>query len=190
MCTYVGPDSGATPGVCINTAGYISNTKINRIIDEHDSAENIYNEGSDSNILVYDSTQWVAYMNGVTRRSRTEYYQGLNMGGTTDWAVDLQSFSNSPGGGYLENQTVVYIDPSIWTEEDPKVNCPAPCILVLPDFLLSSSTVITRPPHVTTLDVAWPTQTVVTNPNGDVVTTNTVARILQETTIIAPSGKF
>lgn len=189
MCKYEGPESAATPGKCTDTAGYISDAEIYRILDQERSARKIYDRGSDSNILIYDSKQWVAFMDSDTKSSRTDYYEGLNMGGTTDWAVDLQSFEFSGGSSnYLENQTTVIIDPSIWTDKKPEVHCPAPCVLVLPDYPLKSEYVISRPDYVTILDVAWPTEATVTKSNGDVVTTTTVTRILQQTTIVAPSG--
>ncbi|KAA8646796.1 uncharacterized protein ATNIH1004_005471 [Aspergillus tanneri] len=195
MCRFVGPDSGAAKGECTDTAGYISDAEIYRILDEDDTAETFYDNSSDSNILVYRSTEWVAFMDEHTRTSRTGYYERLNMGGTTDWAVDLQAFGFSGGGngghgggGGSLNQSIVYISPSIWTDgKDPApVQCPAPCVLVLPDFPLSSTSVISRPPYVTTLDVAWPTAATLTT-GGSTVTTTTVTRILQETTIKAPA---
>ncbi|KAL4799251.1 hypothetical protein BDV19DRAFT_385501 [Aspergillus venezuelensis] len=195
MCRFVGPDSGAAKGMCTNTAGYIADAEIYRILDEDDTAETFYDKSSDSNILVYGSTEWVAYMDDDTRTSRTDYYKDLNMAGTTDWAVDLQTFGFSgggsggdSGGGSPLNQSTVYISPSIWTEgKDPApVQCPAPCVLVLPDFPLSSTSTISRPPYVTILDVAWPTAATLTT-DGSTVTTTTVTRILQETTIKAPA---
>lgn len=38
QCTYSGPDSGAYPGQCTNTAGYISNYEIDQILTENPSA--------------------------------------------------------------------------------------------------------------------------------------------------------
>lgn len=189
-CTFEGPDSSAAPGDCTNTAGYIADAEINQIIDEDTSAKVSYDKGSDSNILVYNSTEWVAYMDTDTKRSRTRYYQGLNMGGTTDWAVDLQSFSSSSSSNPLENQTTVVLDESIWTGDKPNVKCHPPCVFVLPDYPLGGTSVISRPAYVTTLDVAWPTQATVTDSDGKVTTTTTVTRILQETTITASAGKF
>lgn len=192
MCKYTGPDSGATPGKCTNTAGYLANAEIDQIIDSNDSAQKSFDDASDSNILVYNATQWVAYMDDTTKQSRTALYKSLNMGGTVDWAVDLQSFSSDDGndngnGGSLDQQ-VFYVDPSVWEEDSPAMNCEAPCVLVLPDWPLPSSTVITRPPHITTLDVAWSTTTDVTDSNDNVSPSATVTRILQETTIPAPPG--
>ncbi|KAJ7494962.1 glycoside hydrolase superfamily [Mycena latifolia] len=91
MCTFTGPASGATPGSCTVTAGYIANAEIDKIIAAG-GAQTSHDVASDSDILVYNSVQWVAYMTNATKISRTSVYKGLNMGGTSDWAVDLQSF--------------------------------------------------------------------------------------------------
>ncbi|KAJ5121672.1 uncharacterized protein N7515_009633 [Penicillium bovifimosum] len=69
-CKYTGPDSGATPGRCTNTAGYIANAELNEIIDTNDSPEKSFDKGSDSNILVYNKTQWVTYMDDTTKETQ------------------------------------------------------------------------------------------------------------------------
>lgn len=199
MCRYEGPESSAQPGRCTKTAGYISDAEINEILEEDDTAKTTYDKSSDSNILVYNSTQWVAYMDDDTRFSRTDYYESLNMGGTTDWAVDLQSFAYGSGGGSggggsgsgsgSFNQSIAIIGSEIWKGDSHAAKCRAPCVLVLPDFPLSAPSAFTRPPYVTTLDVAWPTPATVTS-DGVVVTTTIVTRILQETTLHAPAGMF
>lgn len=88
MCTYAGPASQATPGECTGTAGYIANAEIDDIIS---GGVNVftYNDDSFSNILVYNSTQWVAYMDDNNKAQRTSLYKSYNLGGITDWAVDL-----------------------------------------------------------------------------------------------------
>ena len=103
-CTYLGPESSAAKGQCTQTAGYISNAEIDAISllnDTSDQVRTFYDAGSDSNFLVYNKTQWVAYMDDTTKTSRTNWYKGLNMAGTVDWAVDLQSFTgddHNPAG--------------------------------------------------------------------------------------------
>jgi chitinase len=97
MCTYAGPTSEATPGECTGTAGYIANGEIQKIIDKGGNVRT-YNDGSYSNILVYNDVQWVAYMNDTNKAQRTSLYKTYNLGGTTDWAVDLQG-SNGGGAG-------------------------------------------------------------------------------------------
>ncbi|KAJ6151665.1 hypothetical protein N7470_006793 [Penicillium chermesinum] len=190
-CKYTGPQSGATPGRCTKTAGYIANAEINEIIDTNDSAEKSFDKGSDSNILVYNQTQWVAYMDDTTKDTRTSYYKGLNLGGTVDWAVDLQSFTDdSGGGGNSLDQQIFYVDPSVWEDDNPAMNCEAPCVLVLPPWPFAPGSVYHRPPHTTTLDVAWSVNVDVTGPNGHVTPTPTVSRVLQKTTIYPPAGKL
>jgi chitinase len=103
MCTYTGPSSGATPGNCTQTAGYLSNAEINNIIARNGNVQQFKDTATDSNILVYNSVQWVAYMDDNTKSNRIAQYRGWNFGGATDWAVDLQSFSEpnpSPDTGF------------------------------------------------------------------------------------------
>ncbi|KAJ5377911.1 glycoside hydrolase [Penicillium cataractarum] len=102
-CTYTGPDSGATPGRCTQTAGYISNAEIDEIISTSSNVQVLFDDDSDSDIIVYNDTQWVGYMTTTTKRTRTSYYKGLNMGGTTEWAIDLEQFMDDPDGLVITN---------------------------------------------------------------------------------------
>jgi chitinase len=92
-CLFVGPASEAAPGACTRTPGYISDGEIARISASNPSAQNYHDAASDSNILVYDSTQWVAYMDAKTKAGRIAQYKALNFGGTSDWAVDLAGYA-------------------------------------------------------------------------------------------------
>ena len=104
ICRFDGSASvsTATPGDCTAEAGYISNAEINLIIDINATGtQTWYDAESDSDILVYNGNQWVAFMNDDTKTSRINYYRNLNFGGIVDWAVDLQEFgndSNHPDG--------------------------------------------------------------------------------------------
>ncbi|KAL4903811.1 hypothetical protein BDW74DRAFT_185906 [Aspergillus multicolor] len=91
MCTFTGPESGATPGMCTDTAGYIANAEIDLLIDSDNSTQVLFDGATDSDIIIYDSTQWVAYMTNTTKSTRTTYYQSLNMAGTSEWAIDLET---------------------------------------------------------------------------------------------------
>ncbi|KAK3942445.1 glycoside hydrolase superfamily [Diplogelasinospora grovesii] len=42
---------------------------------------------------------WVSYMDATTKDSRNAWIPKLNMGDSTDWAVDLETFQPAPGGG-------------------------------------------------------------------------------------------
>ncbi|EFW98972.1 class 5 chitinase chi100 [Grosmannia clavigera kw1407] len=123
-CTFTGTStvSYATAGVCTNTSGYISDAEIYDILDGTDgqhlrraedgghrridrsrrrsvsSRVNQYfvDSDSDSIIMVYDDIQWVAYMDNDIKKARSSKYAGLNLGGTTDWASDLETFNTAP----------------------------------------------------------------------------------------------
>ncbi|KAJ5943590.1 hypothetical protein N7516_003758 [Penicillium verrucosum] len=108
LCTYLGErnDSPAKPGRCTETGGYISNYEINEIIKQGGAIKSWYDEETDSDYLVYNSVEWVAYMTDKTKDRRRDQYKGLNCGGTTDWAIDLQG-----EGRRAETGDPVYLDP-------------------------------------------------------------------------------
>lgn len=98
-CTYLGSadDSQATPGKCTQAAGYLANAEILAILANSSRVnENYIDIKSNTNILVYDDTQWVGWMSDGIKNSRKSVYQGLSMGGWTDWATDLQKDNNPP----------------------------------------------------------------------------------------------
>ncbi|KAL2812789.1 hypothetical protein BDW59DRAFT_167716 [Aspergillus cavernicola] len=102
MCTFTGPDSGATPSRCTNTAGYIANAEIDLLISDNNSTQVLFDGDTDSDLIIYDSVQWVAYMTNTAKSTRTEYYQSLNMAGTSEWAIDLESFGSSDDDSMTE----------------------------------------------------------------------------------------
>jgi chitinase len=55
MCTFTGPDSGALPGPCTDTAGYISDAEINQILASDRVNHNFIDGKSQSNVLVCKS---------------------------------------------------------------------------------------------------------------------------------------
>jgi len=69
MCTFTGPLSGAAIGPCTQTAGYIADAEINAIISAGGNIE-MFIDDTLSNILVYDSIQWVAYMDDTNKLER------------------------------------------------------------------------------------------------------------------------
>ncbi|ENH66898.1 Killer toxin subunits alpha/beta [Fusarium oxysporum f. sp. cubense race 1] len=90
-CTFTGPESGAAKGKCTNTAGYISNAELNALIHSHSGdVEKWHDAKTDSDYMIFDDTNWVAYMSEETKQGRTAKYKSLNFGGTSDWEIDLQ----------------------------------------------------------------------------------------------------
>ncbi|PVH81321.1 glycoside hydrolase family 18 protein [Cadophora sp. DSE1049] len=95
-CRFTGPDSAAAQGECTQTSGYIADGEIAQIIAAKPNSHVYHDSASDSSILVYDETEWVAYMDSKTKASRTLMYETLKFGGTSDWAVDLGEYNTDP----------------------------------------------------------------------------------------------
>ncbi|PVH73016.1 glycoside hydrolase family 18 protein [Cadophora sp. DSE1049] len=145
-CNFVGKASGATPGKCTGTAGYISNFEIRDLIETVGNAQQYSSDEGD--ILVYNSVQWISWMTKDKYDGRVSWVKGLNFGGTVDWAIDLDADydpSDGPGHGDSGSQ-FVYISPDIYTQANPVIQCYPPCTLILPPFVLSSATTITMEP--------------------------------------------
>lgn len=91
-CKFTGSPrvSNAAKGRCTGTSGYLSDAEIDDIITF--GRVNKQWVDADSNILVYNDTEWVAYMNVSTKEKRAGLYASYNFAGTSDWAVDLEDF--------------------------------------------------------------------------------------------------
>jgi len=88
-CTFRGgPNLGqATPGRCTQTRGYLANFEIREILATNPSAR-LYRD-SQGDVLVYNDTQWASFLTPESYASRVGWAGQLNLGGTVDWAVDL-----------------------------------------------------------------------------------------------------
>lgn len=115
LCIYSGP---APVGPCTGEAVYIGDYELNMIRAEDSSVELYWDKASYSNIMVYNETNWAAYMNDTNKAAMKVYYKGLNFLGTADWAIDLavgsdgKSAESSFGSGSIAEQTI-YINPTI-----------------------------------------------------------------------------
>ncbi|KAK8146893.1 hypothetical protein G3M48_002468 [Beauveria asiatica] len=98
QCLFTGSarQSNAAKGRCTDTAGYISNAEISEIISSGRATRQWKEVGS--NMLVYDDTEWVSYMDDNMKTLRSKFYDMYNFAGTTDWAVDLQRFVDGSDG--------------------------------------------------------------------------------------------
>jgi GH18 family chitinase len=104
-CLFTGSPthSDAYKGRGTNTSGYIANAELAEIKagGKYSTVNHWYDQASDSNIMVYGNDgqlDWVAYMDDEIKARRTSQFKGYNMGGTTDWAVDLAAFQPGDGG--------------------------------------------------------------------------------------------
>ncbi|KAJ2984421.1 hypothetical protein NUW58_g6066 [Xylaria curta] len=119
LCTFTGTaaKSNAEPGICTGTAGFLGDAEIDNIIQDASRVTKQYVDvASDTDILVFDETQWVGYMSERRKETRAALYQSLKMGGTADWAIDLQTYRDVPKGHKGWNNWILTIragmDPS------------------------------------------------------------------------------
>ncbi|KAI1345812.1 glycoside hydrolase family 18 protein [Xylaria sp. FL0043] len=110
--------SNAAKGRCTGTSGYLSNAEIEEIIAH--GRVNTEFISADSNILVYNDTEWVAYMNDSIKASRASLYASYNFAGTSDWAVDLNEFVDGSGVDDYDPDYVAEIDDAYFMECDAK----------------------------------------------------------------------
>ena len=127
-CFFTGSasQSNAEVGPCTQTAGYISDAEVNDIITNNATRinQNFIDPTSNSLIVVYDDIQWVAMMNDQIRSERTALYTALNMGGSTNWASDLETYNDAPGGQSWSTFKLLVksgLDP--YDELNPTGNC-------------------------------------------------------------------
>jgi hypothetical protein len=112
QCFFTGTaaQSTAAEGPCTGTAGYISDAEIKDIINDPSRVnQNYIDTTSNTNVLVYDNIQWVGWMSPEIKTSRRNLYQGLNMGGTTDWATDLEDYNDPPANSNSWNDFILSI---------------------------------------------------------------------------------
>lgn len=120
--------------------------------------------------------QWIGYDDFETIAMKKQWASDHCLGGTMIWSIDLFSGAGSgnipdgkgsnnadnPGsaGGQFggtgsgEGGQVVYIDPSIWSQTGPVIQCQPPCTFVLPPLQLAQATTISFPLLTTSLEVA------------------------------------
>ncbi|KAJ6032219.1 glycoside hydrolase [Penicillium herquei] len=107
-CHFTGPDSGAEEGICTQTAGYISNFELYEIIAAYENDGNgtygtVTQYQDEGDVLIYDETNWVSWLTPESYVERREWTDGLNFGGTSDWAIDLNTTYADDGNGTAED---------------------------------------------------------------------------------------
>lgn len=167
-CKWIGPSRA---GPCTAFEGIMSLQEIQDLIPQT-GAKPFLDSTAMMKYLIWDD-QWIGYDDNETIALKKSWASSHCFGGTMIWSVDLYSGSGSgdipdgtgssssdPGGGGGQGSSdpepkIVYIDPSIWEEPNPVINCEPPCTFILPPVQLPTPTTITFPPYVTSLEVGW-----------------------------------
>ncbi|KAJ3471898.1 hypothetical protein MRS44_001997 [Fusarium solani] len=79
-CLYTGDrlNSDAKKGKCTDTAGYIADAEIGDILkDTSRVVKHFVDSTSNSDILIYDDTEWVSYMSSSTKKVRENLYKHI-----------------------------------------------------------------------------------------------------------------
>ena len=120
--------SDATLGECTNEGGILANAEILKIIDDSSRVKhNFVDQDTHSNVLVYDDNQYVSWMSEDVKQERQVFYQALGIGGSVNWATDLEEYRSPPSGisSWLSMKSLVSagLDPNTsgdrngnWTE--------------------------------------------------------------------------
>ncbi|KAJ9480690.1 hypothetical protein VN97_g12848 [Penicillium thymicola] len=110
--------------------------------------------------MVWNDTQWAAWMDDDIKAVRKELYAGMNFLGSADWAIDLQTSNDTSGSNSSSESTSceISIDSSIWSDENPVVTAEPGCTIIWPPMPLSSTTTISFPEWTTRL-TWWSTST-------------------------------
>ncbi|KAF2720853.1 glycoside hydrolase family 18 protein [Polychaeton citri CBS 116435] len=141
-------------GQCTDSEGTLSNREIQAMIREGGYTP-YFNRTAMVKYFTYDEKYWVGYDDSDTYTLKVDYASSHCMGGTMIWSID---FDPEAGGQPVSNETgssLVYIDPSIWEEPNPQVQCYFPCTLVLPPWPNATSTI--DYPLVTISESGWST---------------------------------
>ncbi|GIK06329.1 hypothetical protein Aspvir_001976 [Aspergillus viridinutans] len=121
-------------------SGYLADAEIAEIMKDSSRVVKSYvDTTSNSDVLIYDNDEWVGYMGAATKKARASLYAAWGLGGTTDWATDLQTYHDVPKPAYSWTNFIELAraggDPKTdhtrngnWTDFD----CTAPAVV---DFL-------------------------------------------------------
>lgn len=100
-CTFTGPKSGAWPGQCTDTRGYISNWEIRQLIAKADNGESGLKvkqiDSKEGDVVIFNDKQWVSWLNNNNFLERLFKFNNEKWVGTVEWAADLNWNSNGPG---------------------------------------------------------------------------------------------
>lgn len=94
----------STRGLCTNIAGYIGNAEVVAIAQSSGN-KFWYDKESDTQMVTYDRDSWVAFMTPEIKASRKKKFKNLNLGGTGDFAVDLDTFHAAPSNEQVTWET-------------------------------------------------------------------------------------
>ena len=116
-CGFTGPASGAFPGPITDTPGFLTNAELPMVADSYTINQNYSDVNSGCQIVVFDDTQWFAYMTPPVQDAWGLMFERYGLAGTSLWAanyINTQQFNESEINDDLIDEylgdTIVYVD--------------------------------------------------------------------------------
>jgi hypothetical protein len=153
-CSFIAKEGGAAES-CTNSAGIMSNREIRKVIQEQNITPYL-NSTAMVKYFTYSGNSWIGYNDEETFALKRAFANDRCLGGIMIWSIDFDAEVGGDGGGddgiVSTGKDLVWIDPEIWKDPNPKVSCFFPYTLVLPPF-----------PAETTATIDYPRVTVVSS---------------------------
>jgi hypothetical protein len=129
-CSFV-PSQGGAPDKRTSSAGVMSNREIRQIIED-ENIRPILDATAMGKYFKYGGDSWIGYDDEETYALEQASANERCLGGTMIWSIDFDAET----GGVGEDTTdgLGWIDPKLWEQPTPTVQCFFPCTMVLPRF--------------------------------------------------------
>jgi len=87
-CSFSG---ASNPGPCTNTGGILSYYEIKEILAG--GVTPVHDTEAAVNYITFNSNQWISYDDAVTFKQKTDWANGVGLGGALIWASDLGMYT-------------------------------------------------------------------------------------------------
>nr|QDJ94336.1 chitinase chiC3 [Cordyceps cicadae] len=81
--------SGAKPGVCTGTSGYLSYYEVEDILSKNKALKPVYDKEAAVKYLTFDKDQWISYDDKETFAAKMDWAKKVGFSGSLIWASDL-----------------------------------------------------------------------------------------------------
>ncbi|KAK2590532.1 hypothetical protein QQS21_011782 [Conoideocrella luteorostrata] len=84
--------SGAKPGVCTGTSGYLSYYEVQDILSKNKDLKPVYDKDAAVKYMTFDKNQWISYDDSDTFADKIKWAKKIGFSGSLIWASDLDDY--------------------------------------------------------------------------------------------------
>ncbi|KAK2611936.1 hypothetical protein QQS21_002042 [Conoideocrella luteorostrata] len=84
--------SGAKPGVCTGTSGYLAYYEVQDILSKNKDLKPIYDKDAAVKYMTFDKDQWISYDDADTFADKISWAKKVGFSGSLIWASDLDDY--------------------------------------------------------------------------------------------------